>query len=159
MDSAYGDGDTLEEVIDWTAAPGSAYALDVTGLSLPTVTDQPQFTTSTATLTWTPGAAPIAPDLIELSFAFTKAPAIASWQIVAPYAGGSFTLPQLTAYLPPTGSFSNLSELIVMSVPGGYDAVRANALSQTDASYFMTASAGSGRALVATYRAGDNSVP
>lgn len=137
-------------VIDW-GAPGP-YTFDGAGVFLREYASVPEFDVQAHKFGWTtsPGAQP---DLV-LSYAYFSRPdgkgsQSWSWNIAAPYTGDSLVFPVLPAEQaelnPAVDDTASFDELVMMKVPGGYDAVRANVLSLDERGLVVGAS---GRAVV-----------
>jgi hypothetical protein len=149
VDTSFAGVMTGHDVIDWGTAGGD-YTLDATSQTLPDIVQTPEFALTTDTLTWLPGAGTVTPDFAIATVSFGADPNVQSWQIVTPYIVGSIAFPQLPNYIPVATDTPSIDRLVTAKVPGGYDAVRAHALSPTDAYYFFGGAA-SGRALLAGF--------
>jgi hypothetical protein len=152
VDTSFAGVMTSHDVIDWGTAGGD-YTLDATSQTLPDFVQTPELGLTTEMLTWLPGASTATPDFAIATVGFGGDPNVQSWQIVAPYLVGSIAFPQIENYMPIATDTPSIDQLVTVKVPGGYDAVRANALSPNNAYYFF-GGATTGRALFASYTGG-----
>jgi hypothetical protein len=136
-------------VVDWGGSGGD-YSLDAAAQLLVELTAAPSFDLATETLSWTPAATGVAPDLVSATLAFSGDAIVGVWRVVAPYAGGTLQLPPIAGYLPAATDGVQIDQLETAKVPGGYDAARASALAGVDA---FVADGATGRALVDDYLA------
>jgi hypothetical protein len=124
------------QVEDW--GPIGAYTFNGANVLLHEFATRPEYNLETRAFTWTvlPGAAP---DLAIARGYFSRSDGKSqqgwTWEIVVPYSGTAVAYPVLPGpdakYNPVAATDSvELDRVLTAKVPGGYDAIRATALSQ-----------------------------
>jgi hypothetical protein len=137
-----------QRVFDW-GPPSSPYTLDFASAMLPAYATAPSYDSTTRTVSWTERDGGVAPDVIRARIhmfrdAFPDGRAW-SWEIVAPrgavpsvayprFAGSGFD------YNPGATDITGVDDLVTISVPGGYEAVRAHGFD--DVQTFVAGSSG-----------------
>lgn len=119
--------------LDWGGLSTTGYTTDFGARMLDDATGF-SFDATTHAASWTQATAGVAPDFVAARIFGTRTTATeyryVSWQIVAPYAAMTVSLPTL-----PAGTFDlnftandavDVDDLIFGKVPGGYDTVRAS---------------------------------
>jgi hypothetical protein len=133
------DNLSFHSIIEWGAATNT-YALDAGNILLPEFTEFPTFDIATRTGSWMQAATGAAPDMAVLEWDFDRPSQKRSWtwEIAAPFGSASVTLPLLPAdgmeFNPVTDDNVNIDSLATVKVPGGYDAIRENALTPSQSS-------------------------
>lgn len=147
------EGNTQHTVIDW-APSAAAYALDVGAALLAGFASAPALDPAAHTIAWTLASTGAQPDFAHVTSFYTRETGgllAWRWEIVGPSAT-SVTLPVLPGELAmfnPVASDTVFHEVEIAKVPGGYDAVRAHALSAGGVPGIGVGA--SGRALTATF--------
>jgi hypothetical protein len=116
------------------------YSLDMTGVLLRDIeSESSRYLIPEHQATWTEATTGAAPDLttleLEVERTIPEGPVrVWNWRIAAPYTAGKVQFPTLPidTYTPTENDFRAVFKLINAKVPGGYDAVRANALDVQD---------------------------
>ncbi len=124
---------TQHVVTDW--GPAGPYTLDATGLFLPDFDGAATLDVAAHAIKWTTSGGSVQPDLVDVTAGLNRdlgggATQSWRWEIVAPGASQAVfpVLPDASPYNPMTGDFG-FFDVRTAKVPGGYDAVRANAMS------------------------------
>jgi hypothetical protein len=143
---------STHNVIEW-GAPTTAYVLPMSTATLtPDFTVGPDFDIATHSFTWTTGGTNTRqPDVAIARGEFIREGAAAAlfwnWEIVAAHGTATgIALPLLPVpedrFNAVAGDLINVSQLTTAQVPGGYDAIRANALSVDSAAELVTGASG-----------------
>ena len=134
---------TFNTVLEWGASDAT-YQLDMANVVLHQYTLNPTLDVPSHAIVWTNDNAGQQPDLthVFVSFQDTTTLDLRNWEIVAPHISSSVTLPLLptadAALNPTANDTTNVQDLSTAKVPGGYDAIRANALSLGNGSSGIT---------------------
>ncbi len=144
---------TQQDVIDW-GPYAATYTLDMTSVLLPDFTEAPALDIANHQLTWSEDTG-AAPDFSVIEFQIDRTDSW-TWEIAAPYSAATLKLPVLpadgAAFNPATGDTSNIFITASAKVPGGYDAVRANLLSDLGIQPVNFVAGASGRAVLARFQ-------
>ncbi|MBP9168858.1 MAG: hypothetical protein KBG48_15780 [Kofleriaceae bacterium] len=124
-------GPSYSQILE--APAPAAYTLDANGLFLPVFVDSPGFDQVNSTVSWTQTADGASPDLTmaQIEIGRSSLKTTWRWRIVAPHDGASVRLPVLPGDGAPLNpafeDFVFVESVTTAKVPGGYDAVRADA--------------------------------
>lgn len=159
--SAFSESGSTHQSFDWGPLVTTAYSTDF-GARLLVDISGPAYDVATHKLTWDTVVAGVAPDFAMTELRGTRTTTsqdnrFVRWELVAPYAAGAVTYPTL-----PVGSYDfnwddddapSIDRPQLAKVPGGYDAIRANAFTLlTDKNDPLTAIIGAtGSAQFVTY--------
>jgi hypothetical protein len=145
-DSTTRNGISQQDVVDWGPF-AAAYTLDLASALLADFTERPSFDAANHAIAWTESTG-AAPDFTIVQFEINRDPTFWTWEIAAPYTAGTVVLPVLPAdgatFNALATDTSNFFSAESAKVPGGYDAVRANVLSNlgTQAMSFVAGATG-----------------
>lgn len=159
--SSFDGESTGHSIADW-GAPAANNAVDVGAAVLPNFASEPTLDVPNHKISWTNTGGGVQPDFVVVDgFLRRTQPSSQSWRwsVAAPAANQAVlpVLPAAHAALNPVdGDFANF-EAELSKVPGGYDAVRANILSDDGFSPY-TPPGPSGRAQNAYYQPGGKGI-
>jgi hypothetical protein len=127
----------LVHYVTSTVPTSAAFTLDLGAALLPNLT-APAFDIATHRATWQESGGALTPDMMLADIPVARplpdgGMVFWDWRVVAPHTPGELVLPVLPVgdfdFNPQPGDNVSVFELELLQVPGGYDALRANALS------------------------------
>jgi hypothetical protein len=131
-----GEHTVVENVPDATG-----YRLDLNGVLLPDLPARPTFDIATGRVVWTESDTGATPDLAVNFISVLRTGASSrgwQWAIVAPYKRGEIAFPRLPTdvfdWTPTAGDQVSVEEVTIAKFTGGYDAIRARALADSQLS-------------------------
>lgn len=110
--------------------PATTYALDVSTATLPAYNLVPAFDTTANAITWTSTGGAVIPDATRGVVTITRGGTTWEWALAGAYVDGSLTYPALPAdaggmdFNPGAGDTVQVQHAELVSLPGGYDALR-----------------------------------
>jgi hypothetical protein len=120
---------SFQKVVD-LGTPATTYALDVSAATLPAYDLVPAFDGAAHAITWTASGGAVTPDATRGVVTVTRGATTWEWALAGAYVDGSLTYPVLPAdagamdFNPTTGDTVQIQHAELISLPGGYDALR-----------------------------------
>jgi hypothetical protein len=118
------------KVIEWGPSAAS-YTLDLAGVAVRGVVGRPSYDFATGTVVWSETADGATPDSVTTLVGANRTASSRKWNwlIIAPYTAGKIVLPKLPTdvadWTPVAGDTVTLDHVSLLTVTGGYDALRA----------------------------------